>query len=140
VQQAESEVVRKDKALPVLPRFLLGGHDHVLGARGEAGERVRVEGVGQQGLPVGVGSPGHEALLRRLLGDAHGLADLGPRCARLAGLVDKVADQVVGQLTEMHGDPHGRRHLVKRRAFGALDVNDQFVESHGWLRHTSTLG
>ena len=57
----------------------------------------------------------HEALLRRLLGDPHPPADLRPRRARPAGLIDEVADQVVGQLTEVLGDLHRRRHVVKGR-------------------------
>ena len=50
------------------------------------------------------GSPGvlgHEALLRGLLGDAHAAADVGPGRPGAAGLVDEVADQVVGDLAEV---------------------------------------
>jgi hypothetical protein len=123
-QQAEGQVLGADVVVPVLTGLVLSSHDHPPRAVGEPGERVRVclERLLQQSLPVGI--LGHEALLRRLLGDAHGPADVGPGRARLARLVDEVADQVVGQLAQVLRDPHGRRHVVQRRAFLAPDVAD----------------
>ena len=98
---------------------------------------MSAEGFLQQGLPVGV--LGHEALLCRLLGGAHGAADLGPGRAPLAGLVDEVPDQVVGEFAEVLRDLHGRRHMIQGRAFLALDVADELVEPYWWLSHASTL-
>ena len=68
------------------------------------------------GVEVGERPPGllgDEALLRRLLGDAHAAADLGPGGARAAGLVDEVADQVVGDVAEVVGGEHGVGELVE---------------------------
>jgi hypothetical protein len=98
-QHAEGQMLGADVVVPVLTGLVLGGQDRSPRAVGEPGERVRPEGLLEQGLPVGV--LGHETFLRRLLGDAHGPADVGPGRARPAGLVDEVADQVVGQLAQV---------------------------------------
>jgi hypothetical protein len=69
-----------------------------------------VEGLVKQTEPL---RPlGYEALLRGLLGDAHGLSDLGPGRARLASLVDEVADEVIGHLVKVLGYPHGCGHVT----------------------------
>ena len=41
--------------------------------------------------------------MRRLLGDAHAAADVGPGGAGAPGLVDEVADEVVGDLLRLLG-------------------------------------
>ena len=87
--------------------FVLGGDDGAAGAGGEPAEaRVRVEG--------GVGL-GHEPLLGGLLGDTHALADVGPRRARAAGLIDEVADQMVGEVAEVLGGQHRVGELLELR-------------------------
>ncbi len=83
---------------------------------------------------------GHEPLLRGLLGDAHALADLGPRRPRPAGLVDEVADEVVGDLAEGLGGQHGVGELIQRFGVHLLDDADEVVEADGvgdlgWLGH-----
>jgi hypothetical protein len=147
VQQAQGEVLGDDDMVPALAGLLGRRADRVLGPRGEPGERMRVKGLGQGGPPAGLvlgyrqlGSLRHEALLRRLLGHAHGLADLRPGSARLASLIHEVPDQVVGQLIEVLGDPHGRRHVIKRRPVLALDVADEVVEPNRQFIHSSTIG
>ena len=87
---------------------LRGDHD-IARARGEPAET----GVGVEGGRFEVGQLGHEPLLGGLLGDAHALADLGPRRARPAGLVDEVADQVVGDLAEGLGGQHRVGQLLE---------------------------
>jgi hypothetical protein len=49
-----------------------------------------------------------------LLGDGHALADIGPRGAGAAGLIDEVPDQVVGHFVEMLGGQHRVGELVER--------------------------
>jgi hypothetical protein len=75
-----------------------GGDDHVGGALGEPGQ--------------GRAGSDDEALLRRLLGDAHRGTDLAPRRARVPGLVHEVADQRVGLLVELVGHLEGVRHVL----------------------------
>jgi hypothetical protein len=53
VQQAEGDVLGEDVVVPELPSLVLRGLDRPPRAFGEPGERVVVEGVGQQALPVG---------------------------------------------------------------------------------------
>src|SRR5579872_3316622 len=68
---------------------------------------------------------GDEPLLRRLLGDAHRVADLGPGRSRLARLVDEVADQVAGDVAEVLGKLNGGGHVLERPAALAVDVADE---------------
>ena len=108
----------------------------VAGARGEPAEaRFRVE------RRVNLR---HEALLRGLLGDAHALADLGPRRPGLAGLVDEVADEMVGDFAEGFGGEHGVGELIQRFGVHLLDDTDEVVEADGvgdlrWLGHAVNL-
>jgi hypothetical protein len=113
---------------------VVGGHHDVAGPRREAGEALlRVERHG----PLR-----HEALLRRLLRHAHAAADLGPRRARPAGLVDEVPDEVVGDVAEVLGRDHRVGELVQRVLVDAADRIDQVVEADGRGRqigHPSTI-
>ena len=59
------------------------------------------------------GSRRQEALARGLLGDAHRPADVGPRRAGATGLVDEVADEVVGQVAEVVGGDHRAGQLLQ---------------------------
>ena len=84
---------------------VLRDDDDIARARGEPAEAcIRVERGGFE-----VGRLRHEPLLRGLLGDAHALADLGPRRAGSPGLVDEMADQVIGDLAEGLGRRAPRR-------------------------------
>ena len=88
---------------------------------------------------------GHEPLLGRLLGDAHALADLGPRRAGPTGLVDEVADQVVGELTEASPAITASVSWSSVWSLAFLIAVDQFVEADrvgdsGWIGHASTIG
>ena len=105
----QEQVVRADLGVAGRVRLVLGVDDDVAGPRGEPAEA----GVGVQGGGVG-GRLGDEPLLRGLLGDAHALADLGPRRAGAAGLVDEMADEVVGDLAEGFGGQHGVGELLER--------------------------
>ena len=96
-------------ALPASWRGVLGGDDGAAGPRGEAGEALGGVEVDR----VEVGQLGHEALLGRLFGDAHALADVGPGGARAAGLVDEVADEVIGEVAEGLGGQHGVGQLLE---------------------------
>ena len=85
----------------------------------------------------------HEPFLGRLFGDAHALADLGPRRARPAGLVDEMADHVVSQLAEALGDGHRGGDVAEGVIVGVLvaHVGDEFDEPSREGSHTvnSTL-
>jgi hypothetical protein len=117
---------------------VLGFDDDTARPRGEPGKAfVRVDGVGL--------ALGHEPLLRGLLGDAHALADLGPGGSRPAGLVDEVADQVVGDVTEGLGGEHRVGELFEGFVVDLLDRGDEVVETDGagdltGLAHASTVG
>jgi hypothetical protein len=99
-------------------------------------------GVGIDGIGLG---PWDEALLGGLLGHAHALPDLGPRGAGPAGLVDEVADEVVGDLTEGLAGEHRVGELVEWLVVDGLDGVDEVVEADGvgelgGLGHASTIG
>ena len=98
---------------------------------------VRVDRVG-----LGLGD---EALLGGLLGDAHALADVGPGGAGAAGLIDEVADEVIGDLTEGLPGEYRVGELVERLVVDGLDGGDEVVEADGvgdlgGFDHASTLG
>ena len=62
-----------------------------------------------------------------------------------ARLVDEVADQMVGDLTECFGGEHRVGELVQRFGVHLLDDVDEVVEADGvgdlrGLGHASTLG
>ena len=100
---------RRDLGVAGLVGRVLGVDDDAAGARGEPAEAgVGVEGGRRRGRL------GDEPFLGGLLGDAHALADLGPRRAGAAGLVDEVADEVVGHLAERLGGQHGVGQLFER--------------------------
>ena len=110
--------------ISVLPRgagLFLRGHHDAAGAVGEAAEalrRVEVDGL----------ALGDETLLGGLLGDTHALADVGPRGARTAGLIDEVPDQVVGDLAEVIGREDGVGELIEWLGVHLLDGGDQVVK------------
>ena len=84
-------------------RGVLGNDDDVAGPRGEAAE----SGIGIERGRVEFGNLWHKAFLGSLFGDAHGLADVGPRGARSPGLVDEMPDEVVGDLADGVGGDDG---------------------------------
>jgi hypothetical protein len=132
-------VLGADLVVPGRAGLVLRGHHDVAGAGGEAAEALGGVEVG------GLAGLRYEALLRRLPGDAHALADVGPGGARPPRLVHEVADQVVGQLAEVVRGDHGVGELVERVAVGLLDGLDEVVEADGmrhadWFRHVSTVG
>ena len=98
-EQAEDEVRGDHLGVAGLLGLAHAGDDRGAGGLGEPLEAVRRVGVGFADEP----------LLRGLLGDAHAAADLGPRCAGPAGLVDEVADQMVGDLADVVGRSAPRR-------------------------------
>ena len=119
-------MVGVDLVVAGLVRLVLGGDDDVARPGGEPAEA----GVGVERGGVG-GRLGDEPLLRGLLGDAHALADLGPRRPGPAGLVDEVADEVVGDLAEGLGGQHRVGELVERFVVHLLDDVDEVVEADG---------
>jgi len=116
---------------------VLGGGEHVAGPQGEPGEVAR-DGRRLRALDR---AARHEPLLGGLLADAHAGADLAPRQAGPAGLVDEVADQRVGLLVHLGGDSERVRHVLERPAIGVqgLHVGDEVVQRDGKLCHASTL-
>ena len=88
-------------------RLVVGGHHDV------AGPHVKRPKPWIGSRPPAARGLGHEALLGRLLGDAHAAADVGPRRARAASLVDEVPDEVVGDVAEVVGGEHGVGELVE---------------------------
>src|SRR5262249_27502229 len=87
-EQAEHDV-RGDYLGVADPLGLVhAGDDRVAGRLGELLETVRRLGVGLA----------DESFLYGLLGDAHAAADVGPGRAGTTGLVDEVADEMVGDL------------------------------------------
>jgi hypothetical protein len=110
------------------------------GAAGPAGEPPEESaGRGGSGLRRGLGD---ETLLGGLLADAHALPDLGPRRPGPAGLVDEVADEMVGELAELFGGEHGGREMLQGMPvrMRGLHVVDEVVQACGKLIHASTLG
>ena len=115
-----------DQRVTGLVGTVLGLDHDVAGPLGEPAE----SGVGVQGFGV-VGSSGDEAFLRRLFGDTHALADLCPRGAGSTGLVDEVADEVVGHLAKCLGGQHGVGELIEGLVVHLGDDVDQVVETDG---------
>jgi hypothetical protein len=86
--QAEQQMGDADRRVAGGSRGLLSRDHGGAGAVVEAAEALaRVEGAG---LP-----PAHEPLLGGLLAHPHAAADVGPRGARPAGLIDEVPDEGV---------------------------------------------
>ena len=113
--------------LPACLRLVLCDDHDVACARGEPAEA----GVGVEGGGFEVGHLGHEPLLRGLLGDAHALADIGPRRPGASGLVDEVADQMIGDLAEGFGRQHRVGELFEWFGVHRLDDVDEVVEADG---------
>ena len=90
---------------------------------------------------VKVGHARHEALLRCLLGDAHGLADRAPGRTGPAGLIDEMADQLVSHLAEPLDGKHGVAEVGERTAIRMLrgNVRDEVVQPDWFISHASTL-
>jgi hypothetical protein len=65
-----------------------------------------------------------------LLGDAHGLADLGPRCAIATSLIHEVADQVIRQFAQLCGRDDRGAEVVQCSSIRMLVANvlDQIVQ------------
>ena len=113
-EQTEHDVLVATWLSPRCSAIVLGPPQHVAGPLGEpaqpaGGREVEILGLAR-----------HEPLLHRLLGHAHVLPDLGPRCAGPAGLVDEVADEVVGNLAEMDGGLDRVGQMLQRIAVGVL--------------------
>jgi hypothetical protein len=108
------------------PCVLLGRHDHRSGARGEAGIAITTFGLR---LAEGVGD---EALLHRLLGDAHALPDVGPAGTRSPGLIDEVTDEVIGHLVQLCCGLDGGRQVLERSPGRVLldHGGDQVVQAN----------
>lgn len=121
--QAEDEVF--GQALGVA-----GGLGRVVGGHHDVARAGRVAAEALAGVQVGR-FLGHEALLRRLAGDPHALADVGPGRARTSGLVHEVADEVVGHLAEVLAGDDGVLELFQRLRMHLLDRGDEFVEAYG---------
>lgn len=130
-------MLRGDLGIAGRPGLVLCRHDDVPGTFGESAEALF-------GIEIG-GPLGHETFLGRLLGDAHTAADVGPGRAGATGPVDEVADQVVGDLSEMLGGENGVRQLFEGIGVDLLDGVDEVVQPHGIahgdrIRHSSTIG
>jgi hypothetical protein len=54
----------------------------------------------------------HETLLGSLFGNAHALSDRRPACTSATRLVDKVAEDLIGELVELRGNGGRLRELV----------------------------
>jgi hypothetical protein len=118
--------------------LLLGGDDHVPRPWREA-----VEALAQVEL-AGLAGSRDEALLGRLLADAHAAPDVGPRGARAPGLVDEVPDEVVGHVAQVLGREHRVGELVEGVGVDGADDLDEVVEADrgggaGGRCHTSTI-
>ena len=117
-EQAEDQVQAGELAVAPFAGVVLRLQHHHLGAVGEAVHR---------------GVAGDEALLDRLLGHPHALADQRPGGAGPARLVDEVPDQVVGELAELVGDGGRLGEVVQggpvRVAVGDLGDQHFLVES-----------
>ncbi len=106
-EQAEHQVRRRDFSAARSARRLLRGHHDVAGARGEAAESVG-------GIERRYRLLADEALLGRLLGDAHAPANLRPRRAGAAGLINEVTDEVVCHVVEVFSGDDSVGELVQR--------------------------
>ena len=126
VEHRQQQVVGVDLGVAGLVGLVLGSDDDVARPRGESAEA----GIGVECVGV-AGGLGDEALLGGLLGDAHALADLGPRRPGPARLVDEVADEVVGDLAEGLGGQHRIGELLERFLVHLLDDVDEVVEADG---------
>ncbi len=120
--------------------FVVGGHYRVAGAW-----RVPAEPLGGVEVRRLLRFLRHEALLGRLPGDAHALADVGPGGTGTPGLVHEVADQVVGDIAQVVGRDDRVLELVEGGGVDLLDGVDEVVETYGRGdvrvgRHVSTLG
>ncbi len=105
-------------------RGVLRRDDGIAGPRREASEAL----FGVQGAGLGARD---EPLLGGLFCDAHALADVGPGGSGAAGLIDEVADQVVGDLAQVLGGQDGIGELVEGVGVHLLDGVDQLVETDG---------
>src|SRR6201999_1563180 len=103
-EQAEQQVVGGDLVVGGVVRRVLGGDHRAARPGGEASEAL----FGVQGGRLGTRD---EPLLGGLFGDAHAVADVGPRRPRAASLVDEVADQVVGDFAQVFAGQDGVRQL-----------------------------
>src|SRR5690606_23396212 len=103
--------------------LVVRGHDRVAGAG-----RVAVEALARVGV---VASLRDEALLGGLAGDAHAPADVRPGGARAPGLVHEVADQVVGDVTEVLAGEYRVLELFEGLLVDLLDGRDEVVEAYG---------
>jgi hypothetical protein len=87
------------------------------------------------GEPAEVGFASREPLLHGLLRHAHRLADHRPGGAVATGLVDEVADQVVGEVADVVRDRAGARQVIEARRAIRSRLRDELVQ-----HHASTLG
>ena len=120
-------MVRGDLVVAGLLRLVLSDDHDIARAWGEPAEA----GVGVEGGGFEVGHLGHEPLLCSLFGDAHAFADIGPRRAGPSGLIDEVADQVIGDLAEGLGRQHRVGELFEWFGVHRLDDVDEVVEANG---------
>ena len=126
VEHREQQVVRIDLGIAGLLSLVLGDDHHVARPGSEPAET----GIGVQCVGIG-GGLGYEPFLGGLLGDAHALTDVGPRRPRPAGLVDEVADEVIGDLAEGLCGQHRIGELLERPIVDLLDDVDEIVEADG---------
>ena len=136
-QQTEYEVLRDDLGITGRPSLVLCRHDDVPGTFGESAEALL-------GIEI-CGTLCYETLLDCLLRNTHTAADVGPGRAGATGLVDEVADQVVGDLSEMLGGEDRVGQLFQGVGVDLFDGIDEVVQPHGIahgdrIRHASTLG
>ena len=126
VEHRQQQVIGVDLGVAGLVRLVLGADDDIARPRGESAEA----GVGIERVGI-AGGLWDEALLGGLLGDAHALADLGPRRPGSSGLVDEVADEVIGDLAQGLGGQHRVGELLERFLVHLLDDVDEVVEADG---------
>ncbi len=122
-----------DLIVPGAPGLLLAADDRDAGPVGEPGPVAELRHVRRAAR--------HEPLLGRLLGDPHAPPDVGPGGAAAAGLVDEVADEVVGEVAELLADQHGVGEVGERVAVRVLgpDQGNEVVEARKGCGHTSTV-
>ncbi len=137
-EQPQDQVLGPDLVVAGPLGLVLRRHHDVARPRGEPPEALAGVEVGRLVRLL------RGALLRGLLRHAHAPADLRPGRARAPGLVDEVADQVVGELTEAVGGDDRTGELFENVRMHLLDCLDQVVEpdrdtgSHR-IRHASTI-
>ena len=127
VEQRQQQMVRGDLVVACLLRLVLCDDDDIARAWGEPSEA----GAGIERGRFEVGRFRHEPFLRGLLGDAHALADIGPRRPGLARLVDEMTDQMVGDLAEGLGRQHRIGELFEWFGVHLFDDVDEVVEANG---------